>query len=119
MDLTARQRHDIGLHVDEGAEHLDQFRPNWRVDLRQSIDMDRPLDMNDCRECVLGKLEGDYYVAMSKLFPELSGPEQEEMAIACGFTLPSYLLASPDRFLRRFAWRYLEECWLTKMMEGV
>src|SRR5678815_3539072 len=107
MDLTAQQRKDIRDRVTAGAVFLDKEYPDWRTDLRHTIDGDSPLDMSDCKACVLGRLMDDYFHALDFFFPGLSEHEREREACALGFTLPPVYGLNDQP-----AWRYLEQCWL-------
>ena len=116
MDLTQEGKRDIQNRVNAGAQYLDTAYKHWRTDLRHTIDGDSPLQMHECEACVLGKLLGDYFDALPILFPTLSGHEQKQRAEDLGFTLPTSYDGVTE-VVRCNAWRYLEQCWLEKIME--
>lgn len=60
--LTAEQR------VTAGAAFLDQNRPGWDA----LINRDR-LDINSARNCVLGQLDGSYWISPLHLKPDFDG----------------------------------------------
>lgn len=56
--MTVEQR------VAKGAQLLDQHRPGWRDSIKPQT-----LNIDSCRDCVLGQVFGSYYVGLVKLWP--------------------------------------------------
>lgn len=53
------------MNVSEAAKKLDVIRPDWP----QAINFDT-LDMNDCKNCILGQIFGYYDNGIIALYPD-------------------------------------------------
>jgi len=114
MDLTATQKAELKANVINGGAFLDNKYPTWRDDVRQTIDQDSPLQMDDHERDLLGRLlEVKYKIALTIVFPSSDWRQRRLQAVQYGFTLPDEYNQNP--LIRFVAWRYLEECWLAKL----
>jgi hypothetical protein len=84
--------------IKAGMDWLDHAVPQWeaRIDLTT-------LDMTNPCGCILGQIEGDYYRALTRLFPEMTLDEQDEWAEEHGLYTAN--LGTSD------AWRVLTREW--------
>ena len=56
------------MNVRDAAKRLDEIEPNWF----NKIDFET-IDMNDCKNCILGQIFGYYDDGIMKIFPEKEG----------------------------------------------
>lgn len=76
----------VADRVAAGAAWLDDHQPGWvdRIDAAQ-------LDLEDCKECVLGQLFGDFAVAVRHQFGN-----DDEMVSRLGFEIPVSVMGRGD-----------------------
>lgn len=103
--------------VARGVKLLDRVRPNWRIELRESLDFGgaqgEDLTMTDCRDCVVGRLmQTNYHTALRELFPS-EGVDPEIEAGYHGFNIPE----SFEYVTEGEGFRKLEELWMQEIKE--
>ena len=82
--------------VEEGAAWLDEYDPGWdeRINLAE-------LELNDCKQCVVGQLFGDYYEFLTLTY---MGKAQE---VDRGF----FADGDHDELEQEEPWARLTEAW--------
>lgn len=90
--LSDEEKLELEEAVARGVAWLDENVPNWQKQLRESIAEDQNdvamllkpyfgvLDMRNCFACVLGRLFGDYFTAISEHFADI-GSENYGFAV--------------------------------------
>jgi hypothetical protein len=95
---------DRDARVRRGAELLDRERPGWAAE----VPADERLRMEECDECVLGHLYGEYLDGVRALFaPGVLAPFRNLGAavVRHGFTCPGADIGDPEWGRLADAWR--------------
>lgn len=111
MDITKEQKEQLCENVAAGVEWLNSYKPNWRSDIRTTVNEDSPLRMDICESCMIGRLiaeEGTEYWEAVECFADDEDPTDWE--IDHGFDLPIRIFPMPG-----LAWRFLEDLWMEEL----
>lgn len=89
--MDEERREELRAKVQKGVKLLDEVCPDWGETV-QSVNSD--LRMNDCRNCMLGHLYGNYWIGSYRLLVHLYPGRYEYIeprAVAFGDSFPDYV----------------------------
>jgi len=107
----------LQANVAHGVQWFEETQPKtWRQDIRTTINEDSPLEMGDCHKCMISRyFDTPYYRGVEKARPDLSDEQRMDWGARHGFDVPKTYDTYPNRRLLYFAWRYLEDLWMTEL----